>query len=283
MSYRKTFANVVATTFNTPLVKVNRLVPAGAATVLVKLEFFNPLSSVKDRIGRAMIEAAERDGILTPTTQIIEPTSGNTGIALAFVAAAKGYRLTLTMPESMSLERRALLAMLGRGWCSRRPRWNERSDCQGSGVAASTPNSWVPQQFDNPPTRKSTSKPPGWIWEDTEGRVDALVAKSAPAARSPDGPLYPFQRTRLPRHRVEPPIPGHLRRQSRVAQDPGDPAGFIPKEWIRACSAVWKPWPMGTFAWATSGQEEGILGGISTGANIAAAVRVANRPENRGR
>ena len=113
MSHHKTFANIVETTFNTPLVKLNRIVPAGAATVLLKLEFFNPLSSVKDRIGRAMIEAAEKDGILNPDTQIIEPTSGNTGIALAFVAAAKGYHLTLTMPESMSLERRALLAILG--------------------------------------------------------------------------------------------------------------------------------------------------------------------------
>ncbi len=105
MSRQKTYANIVETTFDTPLVKLNSVVPADAATVLVKLEFFNPFSSVKDRIGRSMIETAEKAGILKPNTHIIEPTSGNTGIALAFVAAAKGYRLTLTMPETMSLER----------------------------------------------------------------------------------------------------------------------------------------------------------------------------------
>src|SRR5215813_682222 len=103
--HHHTYNNIVETTFNTPLVKVNKLAPPGT-TVLAKCEFFNPLSSVKDRIGRAMIEAAERDGRLKPSTVIIEPTSGNTGIALAFVCAAKGYRLILTMPESMSQERR---------------------------------------------------------------------------------------------------------------------------------------------------------------------------------
>ena len=113
MSRQKTYTNIVETTFDTPLVKLKRVVPSAAATVLLKLEFFNPFSSVKDRIGRAMIEAAEKAGILQPQTHIIEPTSGNTGIALAFVAAASGYRLTLTMPESMSLERRALLRGLG--------------------------------------------------------------------------------------------------------------------------------------------------------------------------
>ncbi|MGE5607716.1 MAG: PLP-dependent cysteine synthase family protein, partial [Bacillota bacterium] len=113
MAHGKTYTSIVETTYNTPVVKLNRLVPSNAATVLAKLEFFNPLASVKDRVGRAMIEDAEARGILRPGTHIIEPTSGNTGIALAFVAAAKGYHLTLTMPESMSLERRALLKALG--------------------------------------------------------------------------------------------------------------------------------------------------------------------------
>ena len=122
MLRQTTYTDIAQTTFDTPLVKLGRLIPPGGATVLLKLEFFNPYSSVKDRIGRAMIEAAEKAGILTPDTHIIEPTSGNTGIALAFVAAARGYRLTLTMPESMSLERRAMLRALGPTWCSPRPR-----------------------------------------------------------------------------------------------------------------------------------------------------------------
>ena len=109
----KIFSDVVETTYLTPLVRLNQIIPTGGAAVLVKLEYFNPCSSVKDRIGRAMIEAAEQQGRLNPETHIIEPTSGNTGIALAFVAAARGYRLTIAMPESFSLERRALLRAFG--------------------------------------------------------------------------------------------------------------------------------------------------------------------------
>jgi cysteine synthase len=150
MPHRRTFGNVVETTFNTPLVKLNRIVPPGAATLLLKLEFFNPCSSVKDRIGRAMIEAAEKGGVLTPDTKIIEPTSGNTGIALAFVAAAKGYHLTLTTPESMSLERRALLAILGAHLVLTPAKDGMKGAiAKANELAAATPNSWGPQQFDN--------------------------------------------------------------------------------------------------------------------------------------
>ena len=178
MLHRTTYANIVQTTFNTPLVKLDRVIPPEHATVLLKLEFFNPYSSVKDRIGRAMIEAAEAAGILTPETQIIEPTSGNTGIALAFVAAAKGYHLTLTMPESMSVERRQLLAALGAKLVLTQAKDGMRGaiNCAKE-LADSTPNSWIPQQFDNPANpaihEQTTGKE---IWDDTGGRVDVIVA-----------------------------------------------------------------------------------------------------------
>lgn len=289
MSYRKTFANVVATTFNTPLVKVNRLVPAGAATVLVKLEFFNPLSSVKDRIGRAMIEAAERDGILTPTTQIIEPTSGNTGIALAFVAAAKGYRLTLTMPESMSLERRALLAMLGaRLVLTPAKDGMKGAIAKAQELAASTPNSWVPQQFDNPANPEVHEQTTGLeIWEDTEGRVDALVAGVGTGGTITGVARYIRSKKRDFRAiAVEPadsPVISGGKAGSHKIQGIG--AGFIPKNLDTSLlSGVETVANEEAFAWARRlAKEEGILGGISTGANIAAAVRVASRPENRGK
>jgi cysteine synthase A len=177
-SHLKTFHNIIETTFNTPLVKLNRIVPFGAATVLVKLEFFNPLNSVKDRIGRAMIEVAEKNGILKPDTDIIEPTSGNTGIALAFVAAAKGYKLTLTMPESMSLERRALLgASVANLVLTPAKDGMKGAIARALELAATTPNSWAPQQFDNPANPEVHERTTGReIWGDTNGKVDVVVA-----------------------------------------------------------------------------------------------------------
>jgi cysteine synthase len=177
MAYKKCFGSIIETTYDTPLVKLNRVVPPGYATVLIKLEFFNPLSSVKDRIGRAMIEAAEMSGILTKETHIIEPTSGNTGIALAFVAAARGYSLTLTMPESMSIERRALLQAMG----ARLVLTPAKDGMQGAilkaqELAASTPGSWMPQQFNNPANPEVHERTTGReIWVDTGGRVDLIV------------------------------------------------------------------------------------------------------------
>ena len=178
MPHKKTFNNIVETTFNTPLVKLGRIMPAGTATVLLKLEFFNPLSSVKDRIGRAMIEAAENEGILDQDTQIIEPTSGNTGIALAFVAAARGYHLTLTMPESMSLERRALLAMFGANLLLTPAKDGMKGAiAKATELAAATPHSWVPQQFDNPANPDVHERTTGpEIWQATDGKVDLVVA-----------------------------------------------------------------------------------------------------------
>ena len=172
------YNNIVETVGRTPLVKLNKVIDGVNATIALKCEFFNPLGSVKDRIGMAMIEDAEAAGILTKDTIIIEPTSGNTGIALAFVAAAKGYKLILTMPETMSLERRTLLAMLGAKLVlTPGAEGMKGAIARAEQIVKETPNSWIPQQFNNPANpeihRKTTAEE---IWEDTEGKVDILVA-----------------------------------------------------------------------------------------------------------
>jgi cysteine synthase len=289
MSHRKTFSNIVETTYSTPLVKLNRIVPAGAATVLVKLEFFNPLSSVKDRIGRAMIEAAERDGILNKDTQIIEPTSGNTGIALAFIAAAKGYHLTLTMPESMSLERRALLAVLGaRLVLTPAKDGMKGAIAKAQELAVSTPHSWVPQQFDNPANPEVHERTTGReVWEDTDGRADVIVAGVGTGGTITGVTRYIRAKKREFRAvAVEPadsPVISGGKPGPHKIQGIG--AGFVPKNLDTSLlSAVETIANEEAFAWARRlAKEEGILGGISTGANIAAAIRVAGRPENRGK
>src|SRR5712691_7317652 len=163
---------------NTPLVRLNRITKGASATILAKLEFFNPLGSVKDRIGYSMIAAAERDGSIKPDTVILEATSGNTGIALAFVAAAKGYKCTLVMPETMSMERRAMLKGLGAELIL-----TPASDAMIGAVnrveemAANDRRFFIPQQFKNPANpeihRRTTAEE---IWRDTEGKVDLLVA-----------------------------------------------------------------------------------------------------------
>jgi len=289
MAHKRTYANIVETTFNTPLVRLNRVIPTGGGTVLLKLEYFNPLSSVKDRIGRAMIEAAETAGILNKETQIIEPTSGNTGIALAFVAAARGYKLTLTMPESMSLERRSLLRALG----SKLELTPAKDGMKGaiaraSELAAATPNSWIPQQFDNPANPEVHERTTGReIWEDTGGKVDLIVAGVGTGGTITGVTRY--IRAKKPGFRaiaVEPvdsPVISGGKPGPHKIQGIG--AGFIPKNLDTSLlSGVETVSNEDAFTWARRlAQEEGLLVGISSGAHMCAAARVAARPENRGK
>jgi cysteine synthase A len=289
MSHGKTYCDIVATTYNTPLVKLSRIVPAGAATVLVKLEFFNPCNSVKDRIGRAMIEVAEKSGRLKPETHIIEPTSGNTGIALAFVAAAKGYSLTLTMPESMSLERRALLRALGANLVLTPAKDGMKgSIAKAEELAKTMPNAWIPQQFDNPANPDVHERTTGpEIWEDTEGKVDVLVAGVGTGGTITGSARY--LRSKKPDFRaiaVEPtdsPVISGGKPGPHKIQGIG--AGFIPKNLdMSLLSGVETVTNDEAFAWARRlAKEEGILAGISSGGNVAAAIRLAVRPENRGK
>ena len=289
MARNKLYSNIIETTFDTPLVKLNRLTPAEHAAVLLKLEFFNPYSSVKDRIGRAMIEAAEKAGIIRPETRIIEPTSGNTGIALAFVAAAKGYHLTLTMPESMSVERRGLLRALGANLVLTPPKDGMKGAvAKAQELAAATPNSWIPQQFENPANpavhERTTGKE---IWDDTGGKVDIIVAGVGTGGTITGVTRY--IRTKNPKFQAiaiepvdSPVISGGSPGAHKIQ---GIGAGFVPKNLDTSLlSGVETVSNDDAFCWARRlASEEGILGGISTGANVAVAARLAARPENRGK
>jgi len=284
------FNDIVSTIGNTPLVKLNRIAAGLPATIYVKTEFFNPLASVKDRIGAAMIDAAEKDGRIKSNTVIVEPTSGNTGIALAFVCAARGYKLILTMPETMSQERRVLLRMLGaeivltpgaEGMKGAIAKANEI-------VAQHGDRGFMPQQFDNPANpeihRRTTAEE---IWNATGGKIDAFVAGVGTGGTITGvSEVIKSRNKHLKTFAVEPtgsPVLSGGKPGPHKIQ--GLAAGFIPKncntavidEVIQVTNED---------AFETSRQTallDGILGGISTGANIWSALQVAKRPEFAGK
>ncbi len=289
------YQDIISTVGRTPLIKLNRITNGSLATIALKAEFFNPLGSVKDRIGYAMIEAAERDGRLTPRTTIIEPTSGNTGIALAFVAAAKGYKLILTMPETMSQERRTLLALLG----ARLVLTPGAEGMKGAIRRAEELNkeisdSWIPQQFNNPANpeihRKTTAEE---IWTDTEGKADILVsAVGTGGTITGVSEVIKSRRKSFRSIAVEPkdsPVITQTRNGEPLKPGPhkiqGTGAGFVPINLnLQIVDDVITVSNDDAIVTARRlALEEGILAGISTGANVWAALQVARRPENKGK
>lgn len=295
------YNNIIETVGRTPLVRLNKVTAGLDATILLKCEFFNPLGSVKDRIGVSMIEDAEKKGLITKDTTIIEPTSGNTGIALAFVCAAKGYKLILTMPETMSLERRTLLAMLGAKLVLTPGAEGMRGAInRAEQLAKEIPNSWIPMQFENEANpevhRRTTARE---IWEDTDGQVDILVAAVGTGGTITGcveviKPLKPSFKAIAVEPKDSPVISQTLAGQPvkpGAHKIQGTGAGFVPKNLhlkdsqgnpqITECITVSNE---DAFAMARRlAKEEGLLVGISTGANVWAAIEVAKRPENKGK
>jgi cysteine synthase A len=287
--------SIVDTIGRTPLVRLNRISKDLPATIAVKCEFFNPLGSVKDRIGAAMIEDAEARGLLKEGTTIVEPTSGNTGIALAFVAAAKGYKLILTMPETMSLERRTLLAMLGAQLVlTPGSEGMKGAIARAEQLLKETPGAWMPQQFNNasnPAIHSSTTAEE--IWEDTDGKVDILVS-----AVGTGGTLTGVSeaiKARKPGFKsvaVEPkdsPVISQTRAGETIKPGPhkiqGTGAGFVPANLhLDIVDEVLTVTNDEAIIMARRlAKEEGILAGISSGANVHAAIELAKRPENAGK
>lgn len=285
----KIYDDITKTIGNTPLVRINRLAQGLDATILAKLEFFNPLSSVKDRIGAAMIEAAERDGRLKKNSVIIEPTSGNTGIALAFVAAAKGYRLILTMPDTMSIERRQLLKILGAEVVLTEGAKGMRGAIEkAEELAKSIPGSFIPQQFNNPANpdihRKTTAEE---IWRDTDGKVDVFIAGVGTGGTITGvGEVLKQRKPSVKIIAVEPadsPVLSGGKPGSHKIQGIG--AGFVPevldtKVYDEVIGVRHED--AGDIARRLA-REEGVLAGISSGAAVWAALEVAKRPESKGK
>jgi cysteine synthase A len=287
----KVYNNITETFANTPLVRLSRLAAAAKAKadILLKLEFFNPLSSVKDRIGVAMIDALEAAGRLQPGGVLVEPTSGNTGIALAFVAAARGYKMILTMPESMSLERRKILTHLGAELVlTPREKGMKGAIEKAEEIVRSTPGAVMPAQFDNPANplvhEKTTAEE---IWADTGGKVDVLVAGVGTGgtltgcakvlkARNPALKVVAVEPSSSPVLSGGSPSPHKIQ---------GIGAGFVPSILERELidEVVKVPNEMAFEVARMLARLEGIPGGISTGANLAAALTVAARDEMAGR
>jgi cysteine synthase len=281
--------NVTELIGNTPLVRLNRIAEGIEAQVVAKLEYFNPAHSVKDRIGVSMIEAAERAGQLGPNTHIVEPTSGNTGIALAMVAAQRGYRLTLIMPDSMSQERRKLLRAYGASLILTPASGGMAAAiAKAEELAAADRNVWIPQQFENPSNpaihRTTTAEE---IWQDTDGQVDILVSGIGTGGTITGvGEVLKARKPGVQVVAVEPAASPIL---SGGAKGPhpiqGIGAGFVPGI---LNTAIYDEviTVEGEAAFQTARQmatQEGLLVGISSGAATWAALQVAARPENRGK
>lgn len=289
MPRQRLYENAAQAIGDTPMIRINRLVPEDGATVFAKCEFFQPLNSVKDRIGAAMIEAGERDGKITKDTHIIEPTSGNTGIALAFVCAAKGYRLTLTMPESMSVERRALLRGMGANLVLTPAADGMRGAiARANELVSLDQNAFMPQQFENPANPAIHEKTTGpEIWEDTGHDIDVLVAGVGTGGTITGVSRYlkkmnpNFKAIAVePKH--SPVISGGSPGKHRIQ---GIGAGFVPKNLDTSLiDDIVQVDDEDAFEWGRRlAKLEGIVAGISSGANMWAAAQVAARPEFKGK
>ncbi|MHB1134673.1 MAG: cysteine synthase A [Chloroflexota bacterium] len=283
------YSDITETIGRTPLVRLNRVTEGAGATVVAKLESFNPLSSVKDRIGVSMINEAERAGALKPGGLLVEPTSGNTGIALAFVAASRGYRLILTMPETMSVERRQLLKALGAEIVlTPGPEGMNGAIRRAERILAENPGALTPQQFKNPANpkihRETTAEE---IWADTDGQVDIFVGGVGTGGTITG--VAQVLKARKPGFKaiaVEPTdsavLSGGQPGSHRIQ---GIGAGFVPDVLDRELiDEVVKVTNDEAFAMGrTLASQEGILAGISSGAAVHVALQVARRPENAGK